>query len=404
MVLSPDAPFPPVGGGQLRIHHLLRALATRHDLTLVAFNWGAEIATPPFPVRVVEVPWTKPLFHEQMVFGDQGASQAAYAQLAADTEEPFLVSYYQSQAMGETLRRVAGASFDLIVIENSFMARFLGDLPAAIPKVLALQNVLTLMEQRRADDPSPEERARADVARTLKFERWAAAQCDVCLVVSEQEAKAARSLLGVERVQVVPNGVDTRFFAPTPGSGKAGYILFTGSMIYRPNVRAVQHFSREILPTIRSRYPMAQFHIVGSSPTKDVKDLASDHVTVHGAVPDMRPYYADAEIVVAPLLDGGGTRLKILEAAACGKAIVSTSIGAEGLEFRSRRDILLADSADEFSAAVVGLMKDEPRRDELGRHARATSLPYDWANVGVNYCRIINEFLAPGERASTQTY
>jgi glycosyltransferase involved in cell wall biosynthesis len=196
---------------------------------------------------------------------------------------------------------------------------------------------------------------------------------------------------------VVPNGVDARYFVPTPGSGQEGYILFTGSMIYRPNVRAVQHFSREILPRIRSRSPLARFHIVGASPTKDVKDLASDHVTVHGAVPDMRPYYADAAVVVAPLLDGGGTRLKILEAAACGKAIVSTSIGAEGLEFRSRRDILLADSAGDFSDAVVGLLGDEPRRDELGRHARAASLPYDWVQVGADYCRLIERFFAPGE-------
>jgi hypothetical protein len=145
LMLAPDAPFPAVGGGQLRIHHLLRALAVRHDLTLVAFNWGAETAAPPFPVRVIEVAWSKPPLHEQMVFGEEVASQAAYAHLSAETEEPFLVSYYQSAAMGETLRRVAGAGFDLIVIENSFMARFLRDLPAEIPKVLTLHNVLTLM-------------------------------------------------------------------------------------------------------------------------------------------------------------------------------------------------------------------------------------------------------------------
>jgi glycosyltransferase involved in cell wall biosynthesis len=323
---------------------------------------------------------------------EEEVAQAAFQKLATQTDEPFLVSYFDSPAMEQTLRDVARELFDLIVFENTFMARFLPALPADVPKVLVLHNVLTLIAQRQAEGTSGQDRVRADLERTLRFEKTAASSCDMCIVVSEQEAAAARALLGVERVQVVPNGVDTTYFTPADRATCPGYLLFTGSMNYWPNIEAVQFFAKDILPRIRERVPKATFHIVGTSPTKEVKQLASDCITVHGTVPDMRPYYRDAEIVVVPLLHGGGTRLKILEAGASGKAIVSTSVGVEGLEFRQDESLVVADSPDEFVEATVWLCADASRCSQLGRNARQASLPYAWQVIGSRLCRIIDAF------------
>jgi glycosyltransferase involved in cell wall biosynthesis len=396
LVVAPDCPFPPVGGGQLRIHHCLRALAGRHDLTLVAFDWGRKADAPPFPLRVVEVPWAMSPLYERMIYGEGEASERAHAELAR-TGEPFLVGYYQSAAMEEALRRVTRDPFDLVILENTFMARFLPALPPDVPKVLVLHNVLSLMEQRRAADPGDPEAGHADPERMLAFERRAAGGCALCVAVSECEAGAARSLLGAARVAVVPNGVDTRYFAPAAGAVRPNRLLFTGSMNYWPNVRAVQYFCGEILPLIRARAPEAHLHVVGTSPTPEVQRLAGDHVTVVGAVPDMRPHYAEAAVVVVPLRDGGGTRLKILEAAACGRAMVSTTVGAEGLEFRPGRDLLLADDPPAFAEAVLRLLGDAPARSELGRAARSASLRYDWETIGADYQRLLEETFSAGE-------
>jgi glycosyltransferase involved in cell wall biosynthesis len=212
---------------------------------------------------------------------------------------------------------------------------------------------------------------------------------------------AARRLLGIDHIRVVPNGVDTDMFVPAEDVPTEGYLLFTGKMNYAPNGEAACYFAREVLPLVRLQMPTARLHIVGAEPGEEVKALACDDVVVHGFVPDVRPYYREAAVVVVPLLRGGGTRLKILEAAACAKAVVSTTLGAEGLELRTGANIVLADSAETFAAEVVGLLGDPARCRCLGRAARAAALRYEWDDIGGHLCGIVEELVQParGNRA-----
>src|SRR5205823_3984415 len=137
------------------------------------------------------------------------------------------------------------------------------------------------------------------------------------LCCSEQEAEAARTFLNIPHTSVIPNGVDTVAMTPGEAAATPGYLLFTGAMNYAPNVEAVRYFVAEILPLIQAEVPGGvTFHMAGSKPAPEVKALASDNVFIHASVPDMREYFQQAWIVVVPLLSGGGTRLKILEAAA----------------------------------------------------------------------------------------
>src|SRR5262249_2019959 len=226
--------------------------------------------------------------------------------------------------------------------------------------------------------------------RTLRFEQDAVSHCDLCLAVSEAEAVAARALLGAECIRVLPNGVDTAFFTPMRNGTVDGYLLFTGFMSYPPNVEPVQYFCLEALPLIVSHAPRTMLHVVGSKPADGVLALGSERVVIHGSVPDTRPFFRDAEAVVVPLLHGGGTRLKILEAASCGKPIVTTSLGVEGLDFSPGEDLLVADTAADFAASVLSLSVDEGLRRRLGERARSVALRYDWRIIGERLGRIVD--------------
>jgi glycosyltransferase involved in cell wall biosynthesis len=400
LILNHAIPFPPVGGGDLRTYHLLRALARRHQLTVAGFGPDGPRTAPPFAAEVVEVGWEWPPLYQAMWGDDPDRARAAYEELLG-SEEPWFVSCMASAALENAVRDLARRGFDLALVEHTNMARYLPALPAGLPTVLDLHNVHALIARREAEgrDGPERELARQEASRTRRFEAWAAARCDLCLAVSDPEARAARRLLGVADVRVVPNGVDTAQLRPAPGPGEDGYLLFTGTMDYAPNVAAVEFFVRRVWPLVRRAVPAATFHVVGARPTPAVLRLAGDGVEIHGGVADMGPYFGRAAVVVVPLLQGGGTRLKILEAAASARAVVSTPLGAEGLDLTDGRELLLARGPEDFAAAVVGLLRDPGHRQELGRQARRAAERYDWDDIGEAFLGLVDRVVA--RRAGT---
>jgi glycosyltransferase involved in cell wall biosynthesis len=391
LAISPNVPFPPIGGGLLRTYHLLRSLAARHDLTLAAFTYGEKPALPPFPVRVLEVPWAWPAVYRELHSSDPRIALAAFRKLADELPEPRFVSVAESPGMERTLTQLCEETFDVVLVEHTVMARFLPCLPQDAPKVLDLHNVHGVMaRQAAAAAPAGERQSLTREAdRTLEFERQAVSRCAVCLTVSKSDASAAKSLLLADDVRVVPNGVDASFFRPTDQPREARDLLFTGLMSYAPNLEAVQYFVAEILPIILSYDASFRLHVVGKNPSEQLKQLASDNVVVHGFVADIRPHYDAAAIVVVPLRKGGGTRIKVLEAAASGKAIVTTPIGVEGLEFVHGRDLLVAESPSDFAQAVLRLSDNIALRTQLGLRARQIALRYDWNPIGAEFCKLI---------------
>src|SRR6266851_2301980 len=401
LVVNSEIPFPPITGAQSRTYHFLRRLSAEHDVTLVGFSWDSHNSPIicSLPVEVICVPWAPSEPYRDMHEGSPSVSQAAYRHLAYESAEPWFVSYYNSGTMERSLAELTSRSFDLILIEHSFMARFLPSLPSDVPKVLDMHNVHTLMAWRRAQEKSGSKKDDMvkEFERTQSFERTVCNACQLCLCCSDQDAEAARHFLNIEHLRVIPNGVDTAMMTPAKASVTPGYLLFTGMMNYEPNVEAVRYFVGEILPLIRAEVPNATFHIAGANPSPEVKALASDSVYIYGSVPDMRPYFHRASVVIVPLLHGGGTRLKILDAAACGKPIVSTSVGAEGLNFVDGRDLLLADSAPRFAHTVVGLLSNPDRQAELSRWARRAAEAYDWSDIASEFCRVMTG-IAQGPR------
>jgi glycosyltransferase involved in cell wall biosynthesis len=273
------------------------------------------------------------------------------------------------------------------------------NLPSRLPcaSVLFTHNVEAEIWRRHADTADSFPRRllyRQQWRRMRRFERRTLARFDRVLAVSDVDRDTfARLYPGAldAPAAVIPTGVDTTYFTPAPTAPAGHRLVFTGSMDWLPNVDGVLHFCRDILPLIRRQVPDVAFTIVGRAPTHTVRNLADEPgVSVTGRVDDVRPYLAEAAAYVVPLRIGGGTRLKIFEAMAAGRAVVSTSIGAEGLPTEPGRHLLLADAPESFAASVVALLTRPALRHSVEGEARAlVANGYDWRHAAAHLERAI---------------
>jgi polysaccharide biosynthesis protein PslH len=395
LIITAAIPFPPISGGQLRTFHIARAMAREHKATLVGFTYGEPHEQAPYPVNVVPIAWEPPDLYARMKSAEVEEAERAYKLLDQDMQEPWLASCYNVPSMEGAIREQMAAGVDVVLFEGTPLARFLPLIPSRTPKILDLMDVCTLMAKRAADSStSPDrERAEREARRVRVFESWAAKQCHQLLLCSEQELQAATELLGANRGRVVPNGVDANYFRAKRGRPDAGSLLFTANFGYGPNAEAAQYFVREVLPLVLARVPIAHLQLVGAQPPPAVRELAGDSVHVHGRVEDMRIYQDRAAVVVVPLLRGGGTKLKLLEAAASANAIVTTTVGVEGLAFTDGEHLLVRDHPHEFADAVVLLLQNPDLAERLGAKARAASEQYDWTHIEDDVCDIVNRTL-----------
>lgn len=413
--LKSDLLLPLDKGGKLRTWHLMRHLARRHEITYLAFadpdQPRAEVdGMREVAARVETVPRREPA-KRSLRFNVEAA-------LRVLDPLPYAVGKYRSAAYRQRLRALlAERPFDLIVCD--FLPPAV-NLPRHLPcpAVLFTHNVESEIWRRHAETKSSAV-ARALYAmqhrRMLRYEGGALRRFDGVLAVSDADRETFARLYpgAVKRpVQVVSTGVDTDYFAPpavrSPQSAVRNELIFTGSMDWLPNEDAMLFFCRDILPLIRAGEPGVRLTIAGRAPTPAVKKLADDPaVTVTGRVDDVRPYMKDAAVYIVPLRIGGGTRLKIFEAMAMGKAVVSTTVGAEGLPVTSGEHVVLADDPRAFAATVVGLMRNPERRARLEAAARALVVErYDWSAVAGELESALVDFAlrqAQGERHTSLT-
>jgi polysaccharide biosynthesis protein PslH len=221
LALALGIPFPPIGGGLTRTFHLLKAIASHHDVTLIGFTYegAAPHEAPPYPLRVEAVPWQWSHHYREMIGADAKASTRAYERLAFECDQPWFASIVDPGPMQMMLSKALATPPDLILIEGMPLAQFLPSLTADVPRILDLFDVHSVMEH--GADPR-------EAQRTLEFERNAVRSCTACLAVSASDAEAARSLLGASSVHLVPNGVDTSYFMPSAMPIEEGSLLFTG--------------------------------------------------------------------------------------------------------------------------------------------------------------------------------
>ena len=237
----------------------------------------------------------------------------------------------------------------------------------------------------------------AEWRRMRRYEARACRQARLTVAVSEADrALLAANAPGAD-IRAIPTGVDASYFHPNGTAEKPARLVFTGSMDWYPNEDAIIHFMEAILPRLRRRIPGLTIAVVGRNPSERLKALgAAKGVQITGTVDDVRPYVAEAAVYVVPLRIGGGTRLKIFEALAMGKAVVSTSVGAEGLPMTPGQHFLQADSPEDFAKAVLALLEDVPRRRAIGEAGRRlVEARYSWAQVGREFERLCEEVASP---------
>ena len=384
--LKSDLLLPLDKGGKLRTWNLLRYLARRHEITYLAFADpdGAqatvegmhEVAAHVETVSRVDPPKGSWRFYSD-------------ATLHLADPLPYAVGKYRSRAFSRRVNALlARGGFDLVVCDFLVPAV---NLPHRLPcpAVLFTHNVESEIWRRHAETEANALKRllyRTQYRRMLRFERRTLTRFDGVLVVSDADRDTFDGIYpGSLRAaaHVVATGVDTEFFRPTPSPASSRRLAFTGSMDWLPNEDAMVFFSREVMPLIRAEEPGVTLSIVGRSPTPTVLKLATEPgIQVTGRVDDVRPYIGDASVYIVPLRIGGGTRLKIFEAMAMGKAVVSTTVGAEGLPVVNGEHLLVADEAPSFARAVVSMIRDVDRRRQLESAARALVVEkYDWSAV-----------------------
>ena len=393
-------------GGKLRTWHVMRHLAARHDIHYLSFEDTTQTEADRRGMsevcsRLETVPRTDAAKGTWRFYADA----AGYV----IDSVPYAVAKYRSDAYRARLEQMlATEAYDLIVCD--FLPPVV-NLPERLPcpSIVFTHNVEAEIWRRHAEqatNPVSKYLMTQQWNRMLRFEGTALSRFDLVLAVSDADGRTFERLYPGSLktpVHVVQTGVDTAFFTPPSEEPSPAHMVFTGSMDWLPNEDGMTYFCREILPKIRQTEPSATLSIIGRAPTPAVRKLAEiPGVEVTGRVDDVRPHIARGAVYIVPLRIGGGTRLKIFEAMSMGKAVVSTTIGAEGLPVTSGRDIDIADEPSRFAHAVVHLMRDTESRRAMETAARRLVVErYDWAAVARDFEEALHRAagVATSERA-----
>lgn len=400
LVVSPSLPYPAGWGFARRVLHLVEHLAARHSVTMLSFV-GPEVTDEHIRVygervdRLVTVPLPDPRHRARRL--RQAASMLS------------LTPYHAREVTSAGLQSafddlVAQERFDVVLLETSCLGTL--RIPADLPVVVDEHNVESdLLDRMARTEAGALRRAfnKWECLRFRRFEDQVWARVTACTATSAQDAGAIEARAGGLPVVVVANGVDPDEFRPAADDGvTADSLVFAGLLTYRPNIDGLTWFLEEVFPEIRARRPGCTLTVVGSGSPEQLAALSSPGVTCTGFVPDVKPPVREAAVSVVPLRMGGGTRLKVLEAMAMGKAIVSTRIGAEGIDVVSGVHLELRDDPVDFAEAVVELLDSPQRRRELGTAARdLLEQRYSWARAGGLLEDVLRQASAPGVPVGT---
>jgi glycosyltransferase involved in cell wall biosynthesis len=388
--VKPGKILPLDTGGKLRTYNILRHLAANHELTYLSYYDGTRDES-----YEREVPTHIP---GAITVHTPGPNLAGFRRhldyLRHITwRAPYAVSRFADARVQQLLNQwIPQRRFDVAVCDFLHCTlNFPRDL--ATPTALFQHNVESILWQRKAEvEPAWIDRAvfKLELAKMLRFEPQQVRRFHHVIAVSEADREAMSGMVNPSHISVIPTGVDLSKYPYDPTlRPKGSLVVFTGSMDWQPNIDGVEFFCQEIWPLVLRKVPQARFRIVGRDPHPRVKKLASDSVKVTGSVPSIVDHLREAAAIVVPLRIGGGTRIKIYEGMAMGKATVSTTVGAEGLDVEHGRDILLEDSPSGFAEAIVTLLQHEDVRHRLETGAVATARKHDWSVITPRFVDVL---------------
>jgi sugar transferase (PEP-CTERM/EpsH1 system associated) len=392
LFIAATLPYPPTDGAKIRLFSLIKHLAVRHKVSVASFVTSAD-----HPDAIEHL---RSYCKEVIVV--RRYSRYAFSKIIRGlvSPTPFPVLNYWDPKMASAIKRIVeSTTFDIVQAETLLAAQYCTAIRRY--KILDLFDIYSVVMQRYAEQQAnllKRGYAQMTARKLAQYERTICPQFTHCLVSSPNDQHALQKHVGAKHVTLIPNGVDLDLYVPQNGQNEKGNrIVFVGRMDYAPNVDGVRWFCREVLPLVKAQCVENLFQIVGKNPGTTVKRLAiPGQIEVTGFVEDIRPYLRAATVCVVPLRVASGTRLKILESLAMGKAIVSTSVGAEGLAVTPEQDLLIADDPRDFAKQIVRVLGDVGLRERLGKAGRLlVETQYGWNTIGQRlesvYERVLHE-------------
>lgn len=389
-------PYPETGLGVLqRSYHLVRELARAHEVHLLAFvqskviedllgdlGRGLERARQHLEEYCARVQFL-PIPSERRRYG-----KTWLAARSLTGAYPYTIRWLQSEdAWKSAVSWNASTDFDVAHFDTLSLAPY-RKIFAHAATALNHHNIESDMMLRRARlERQPLKRLyfRQEALRLRRFERRVCPDFDLNITCSNLDTERLKSVAPRTTVAEVPNGVDTEYFRPSGDVERTRSLVFAGNMSWYPNATAMLFFAEKVWPTLKSRISGVTMDVIGADPPAALLSVAARDrdFRIHGFVPDVRPYVTRAALYVCPIMDGGGTKLKILDALAMGKAIVAHPIACEGIGVRDGLDVVFAREAEEFAQNIVALLESPQRRSQLSKNARCLAeSSYSYAIIG----------------------
>jgi polysaccharide biosynthesis protein PslH len=393
LFLSQLIPYPLDAGPRIRAYYVLRQLAETHDVTLACLSRADDGPQALNHLRtwcraVHTIPIRRTLWRDALAVA-QGVVQ----------REPIVVRRDRSQAMHALVARLcASERFDSVHADQLPMAQFALAAPVR-GKVLDEHNAVWRVVQRLARlEPIRWRRAvlEREWRALRRYEGEVCRRFDAVIAVSEIDQARLAEVGAGARIQIIPICTDTDAVHAIRRSRETYRLTYIGSLLWPPNVDGICWFIREVWSRVLAAAPAARLDIVGKRPPSIIRAFQSASINVHGYVKDLEPILAESAVCIVPLRAGGGMRVRILEAWARGLPVVSTTIGAEGIEVRDGENILLADSPADFASALIGLLNDQPRAERIGAAGRR------WVRSRYNWRAVYQRFSAVHEAVAAQ--
>jgi len=404
--VKPGKLLPLDTGGKLRTYNILRHLATAHELTYLSYYGGQR--DEDYEREITRhLPGSVPLC--TVSAGSTRFARYLDFLRRAMWRAPYTVSRFTAPEVQNILRNwIPQRWFDVAVCDFlhstlNFPKRL------ATPTALFQHNVETLLWKRRVEfETKWVDRivSKFELAKMMRYEPQQIRRFHHVIAVSESDRQAMCSMVDSSHISVVPTGVDLSKYQYDPDlrPGRP-LVVFVGSMDWQPNIDGVEFFCQQIWQQVLAKIPDAHFRVVGRDPHPRVQTLRSESVEITGTVPSVVDHLREAAVVVVPLRIGGGTRIKIYEGMAMGKATVSTKVGAEGLDVQHGRDILLVDHPSDFANAIVSFLRDDEMRRRYEAAAAATARKYDWSVITREFVEVLHRTIgAAADRGTPQSY
>lgn len=398
--LTPQLPWPPDNGGRVGIYNLLKQMSRRHTVTLVSFV--TEESEPCVATLRQHCSQISAIRHDTATTRS-GMMKNLFSSM------PYTMAKFVSPKMAAEVRAIThSGAVDLVHVDHLHMAGYIDQVPRGLPVVLREHNIESAILQRFADlssNPAIRLYAGFQARRLSRYEAAMAPRFNRCVAVTAVDGSVLRQMAPTAKVEVIPDGVDTDLFHPNavPVQPEPFRLVTTGDYGWAPTADGLTHFVRTVFPLIRASIPEVRLSIVGLNPPGWVRQLKPESgIDTLGRVEDVRPEILRGSVFVVPTRIGSGIRLKILEAMAMGRPVVSTSIGCEGIEAVDGECLVIADAPASFAAAVVRLLRNPEDRERLVEAAtRLIASRYTWAALGDQLSELYETVLQERSRAAS---